>query len=94
MPNLSRKGDANTTGGTIMRGAKTVFANGIPVGLHTSQITPHSPWGKKPHPPHKAAKTTEGSPSVFCEGDPVLRVGSGNTCGHKITEGSENVFCP
>jgi uncharacterized Zn-binding protein involved in type VI secretion len=93
MPNLSRKGDKNTTGGQIVRGAGTVFANGIQVGLHVSLITPHSPFGR-PHPPHKAAKTTEGSPTVFCEGDPVLRVGSGNTCGHKIVEGSPDVFVP
>lgn len=93
MPQLSRQGDANTTGGKIMRGAGTVYANGIPVGLHTSQITPHAPFGK-PHPPHKAARTTDGSPTVFCEGDPVLRVGSGNTCGHSIIEGSPDVYCP
>jgi len=94
MPNLSRKGDKNTTGGKIIRGAGTVFANGIAVGLHVSEITPHEPWGKKPHPPHKNAKTTEGSPTVFAEGVPVLRVTSGNTCGHKIIEGSPDVFCP
>jgi uncharacterized Zn-binding protein involved in type VI secretion len=94
MPQLSRKGDQNTTGGQIVRGAGTVFCNGIPVGLHVSLITPHAPYGKKPHPPHKAAKTTEGSPTVFCEGDPVLRVGSGNTCGHRIVQGSDNVYCP
>lgn len=93
MPNLSRMGDKNTTGGKIIRGAKTVYANGINVGLHVSTITPHVPFGK-PHPPHKAAKTTDGSPTVFCEGDPVLRVGSGNTCGHRIVEGSPDVFCP
>lgn len=94
MPNLSRQGDANSTGGTIVRGAATVFANGIPVGLHVSTITPHAPWGKRPHPPHKAATTTEGSPTVICEGSNVLRVGSGNSCGHSITQGSPDVFCP
>jgi uncharacterized Zn-binding protein involved in type VI secretion len=93
MPQLSRKGDQNNAGGAIMRGAGTVFANGIPVGLHVSQITPHSPFGR-PHPPHNAAKTTQGSPTVFAEGDPVLRVGSGNTCGHSIAQGSSDVFCP
>jgi uncharacterized Zn-binding protein involved in type VI secretion len=93
MPQLSRKGDQNNAGGAIMRGAGTVFANGIPVGLHVSQITPHSPFGK-PHPPHNAAKTTQGSPTVFAEGAPVLRVGSGNTCGHSIAQGSSNVYCP
>lgn len=93
MAALSRVGDTNQPGGAIMRGAGTVFANGINVGLHVSQITPHAPFGR-PHPPHNAAKTTQGSPTVFAEGDPVLRVGSGNTCGHSIVQGSPDVFCP
>ncbi len=93
MPQLSRKGDQNQVGGKIIRGAATVFANGIPVGLHVSPITPHSPFGK-PHPPHKAAKTTDGSPTVITESCPTLRVTSGNTCGHSIVQGSPNVFCP
>lgn len=94
MAQLSRKGDANQEGGKIIRGAGTVFANGIPVGLHVSQITPHAPWGKKPHPPHKAASTTSASPTVFAEGAQVLKVGSGNSCGHSIVEGSPDVFVP
>lgn len=93
MAQLSRMGDANTTGGKIIRGAGTVFVNGIAVGLHVSDITPHAPYGR-PHPPHKAAKTTDGSPTVICEGVPVLRVGSGNTCGHKIVQGSPDVNVP
>lgn len=93
MAELSRQGDRNTTGGRIVRGAETVFANNKKVGLHVSKITPHAPWGK-PHPPHHAANTTEGSPTVFCEGVPVLRVGSGNTCGHSIVEGSPNINVP
>jgi uncharacterized Zn-binding protein involved in type VI secretion len=87
---LSRKGDKNTTGGKIERGAGTVFCNNKPVALHTSTITPHDP--KRDKQPHNKAKTTEGSPTVFAENVPVLRVGSGNTCGHKIVEGSDNVF--
>lgn len=94
MPQLSRLGDTNQPGGQILRGAGTVFANGIPVGLHVSGISPHAPFKRKIHPPHAAAKTTDGSPTVFAEGCPVLRVGSGNTCGHSIKEGSPNVFCP
>ena len=93
MPELSRVGDKNQTGGAIMRGAGTVFANGINVGLHVSQITPHAPWGP-PHPPHNAAKTTSASPTVFAEGDPVLRVTSGNSCGHSIVEGSPDIYVP
>ena len=93
MAKLSRKGDTNQVGGAIMRGAGTVFANGVPVGLHVSQITPHAPWGP-PHPPHQAAMTTNGSPTVFAEGVPVLKVGSGNSCGHSIVQGSPNVNVP
>ena len=93
MSKLSRVGDKNQEGGAIIRGAGTVFANGIKVGLHVSQITSHAPWGR-PHPPHDAATTTEGSPTVFAEGDPVLRIGSGNSCGHSIVEGSPDVFVP
>lgn len=88
MAKLSRKNDKNSGGGAIVRGAGTVFANGIPVGLHVSDITDH---GKKEH---DHAKTTEGSPTVFAESCPVLRVGSGNTCGHSIVEGSPDVYCP
>lgn len=94
MPNLSRLGDQNTAGGKILRGASSVFCNGIAVGLHVSGISPHAPYGKKQHPPHAAAKTTDGSPTVFCEGSPVLRIGSGNSCGHTIAQGSSDVFCP
>lgn len=89
MAQLSRKGDQNQAGGKIVRGASTVFANGIEVGLNVSDITSH-PGGSK----HKKAKTTEGSPTVFAEGVAVLRVGSGNTCGHKITQGSPDVYVP
>lgn len=88
MAKLSRKDDTNAVGGKIVRGAKTVFANGKPVGLNVSDITSH---GKNKH---KAAKTTEGSPSVYAEGVAVLRVGSGTSCGHKITQGSPDVNVP
>jgi len=89
MPKLSRKGDTDSGGGKIQRGASTVFCNGLPVALHTSDISKHPGGGK-----HNAAKTTEGSPTVFAEGVAVLRVGSGNDCGHPINQGSDNVFVP
>ena len=93
MPGLSRQGDKNQAGGAIVRGASTVVCNGIPVGLHVSDITPHAPFGK-PHPPHSAAKTTSASETVICEGSQVLRITSGNTCGHSIIGGSSDVFVP
>lgn len=93
MAQLSRKGDANQTGGKIIRGAGTVYCNGIPVGLHVSQISDHAPWGKRTQQ-HRAASTTSASPSVYAEGAQVLKVGSGNTCGHSIVEGSPDVYVP
>lgn len=84
---LSRKGDKNQAAGAIVRGAATVVCNGIPVGLHVSPITPHKPGGK-----HKAAVTTTASPDVICEGAPVLRITSGNSCGHSIIEGSPDTI--
>jgi uncharacterized Zn-binding protein involved in type VI secretion len=87
MAKLSRVGDANEVGGKILKGSGTVLANGKPVGLHVSPITPHR-RGKK----HKISKTVSGSPNVFVEGVPVLRVGSGTTCGHKIATGSSNIY--
>jgi uncharacterized Zn-binding protein involved in type VI secretion len=93
MPQLSRIGDVNQNGGAIVRGAGTVICNGIPVGLHVSPITPHPPSSRRDRS-HLNASTTDGSPTVFAEGCPVLRVTSGNTCGHSIVVGSPNVFCP
>lgn len=91
MPAISRIGDVNSAGGAIINGSSTVFANGIGVGLQSSVITPHPPYGL-PHPPHRAATTTNGSTTVFADGKPVLKVGSGVTCGHNIVQGSPNIF--
>lgn len=88
MAKLSRKGDANNGGGKLLTGAKTVFANGIAVAVHLSDLSPHGPG------PHAKSKTTDGSPTVFADGKPVVRVGSGNTCGHKIVQGSPDVNVP
>lgn len=90
MPKLSRQGDTNQAGGAIQRGAATVFANGTAVGLHVSQLTPHAPFIGS----HSTATTSSASPTVFCEGAQVLRVGSTNTCGHSIVTGSEDIFVP
>ena len=71
MAQLSRMGDLNNKGGKIVRGAKTVFANGIPVGLHVSPITPH-PAGTS----HQKAVTVTASPTVFAEGVYFVKVKS------------------
>ena len=90
MAKVSRLGDTNQEGGRILRGAKTVYVNGIPIGLHVSRISGH---GEDDHSDN-AAYTTDASPTVYAEGVAVLRVGSGNSCGHRIVKGSEDVFVP
>jgi uncharacterized Zn-binding protein involved in type VI secretion len=94
MAKISRVGDTNQEGGAIQRGAGTVFANGKQVGLKGSQLSAHAPYGKRAHPPHASATVTAGSPTVFAEGTPVARVGSSNSCGHSMVQGSDNVFVP
>lgn len=86
MAALSRIGDTNQAGGAIQQGAESVKVNGITVGTHVSSISPH--WRGRAH---LNAVTTSGSPDVFAEGKPVLRVGSGNSCGHSIDRGSPDV---
>lgn len=90
MAGISRVGDTNQVGGQLLRGAETVFVNGKPVALHVSDITSHA----NHKGPHKSSRTTSGSPSVFCEGAALVRVGSTTTCGHLIIVGSEDVNCP
>jgi uncharacterized Zn-binding protein involved in type VI secretion len=90
MPKLSRQNDQNSVGGKILRGSQTVLVDNMPAGLHVSKITPHAPFGP-PHPPHESSSTTNGSASILIDNVPVLMVGSGTTCGHKITTGSATV---
>lgn len=90
MPSIARDGDVNEEGGAIISGASTVFVNGILVGLVGDTITAHSPYGI-PHPPHAAPNVTDGSGTVFADGILVAWVGSGNSCGHSIVVGSDNV---
>jgi uncharacterized Zn-binding protein involved in type VI secretion len=93
MPQICRIGDTNEMKGAIVAGARTVFANGILVGQQGSKISPHAPWGKN-HGPHSSATITNGSPTVFADGIAVAKVGSGNSCGHHMAQGSPDVFVP
>jgi uncharacterized Zn-binding protein involved in type VI secretion len=93
MAQLSRVGDTNQTGGAIIGGASTVFANGKNVGQLGNSLTPHAPFGR-PHPPHARATVTSASPTVFANGIQVAKVGSSNSCGHSMVQGSPNVNVP
>jgi uncharacterized Zn-binding protein involved in type VI secretion len=93
MPAVQRDGDSNSAGGVVSGGAASVRVNGKPVTLEGNPVSSHAPWGR-PHPPHDHATTTDASPTVFADGEPVLRIGSGTSCGHSIAEGSGDIFVP
>ena len=87
---LSRIGDKNNGGGKLIRGATTVIAEGRPVALHVSPLTPHAP--KPTKQPHKRSVTIGGGGTVFVEGSPVVHVGMKTSCGHVIVQGCGNVI--
>jgi uncharacterized Zn-binding protein involved in type VI secretion len=91
MPAIARHDDINEEGGAVISGASTVFVNGRLVGQVGNTMTSHAPYGP-PHPPHDAATITDGSGTVIADGVAVAFVGSGNTCGHSIVVGSEDVI--
>lgn len=87
MAKISRLNDQTVMNGRIMRGAKTVFVNGRPVGLHTSPITPH-------YKEHYTSRTVKGVDTVYAENCKVLKVGTPTSCGHRVITGSSNVNVP
>jgi uncharacterized Zn-binding protein involved in type VI secretion len=84
---ICRFGDKNIVGGIVVGSAKTVFANFLPVAMVGDFVLPH-PKGHK----HLFSTIVTGSPTVFCEGRPVARVGSKALCKHPMVTGSFNVF--
>ena len=90
MPAIQRQGDQNSSGGAAGVGVASVRVNGKPVVVPGTSVTAHAPWGK-PHPPHAAATTTGGSATVRAGGQPIIRTGDTDTCGHARVGGSPNV---
>lgn len=83
MPNLSRRTDRNTAGGSITGPcAPSVIANGLAVSVPADGVTPHPCCGSSGCGAHCSAKTKGGSPSVYAEGKPVIRIADSDTCGH------------
>lgn len=89
---VCRVGDSNQEGGVIMRGSATVFADFQPVATVGAQISEHGPWDQYSHPPHVCSVVTDGNPTVLVEYRPIARVGSGNSCGHSMTQGAPTVL--
>lgn len=88
MPNVERNGDMNTGGGIATEGAKTVFVNGKRIMLPGMPVTPHDDCDDD----HCDALTQGGSDTVFAEGLPVIHVNDVDTCNHKRSTPSPNVF--
>jgi len=83
MPNVSRRTDRNTAGGSITGPCSpNVFINGLNVSLPNDSVTPHPCCGSDGCGAHCSAKTTGGSPTVFANGQPVIRISDTDTCGH------------
>ena len=74
--------------GFVAVGAKTVYANGLPVALLGSQCTyhgnPNNPKAPGFNPLCAHSAVTKGSPTVYVEGVPVARLGDVTLCGHFI----------
>ena len=91
MPAVVRQGDVNSAGGQAIGDlANTVLVNGVPCAVVGTVISPHAPWGP-PHPPHEAPTITTGESTVLVEGRIISIIGSGNTCGHVMAQGSPDV---
>ena len=94
MPNVEKSGDKNTGEGIALEGAKTVFVNGRNIMIPGMYVTPHK--GDEEHgtddDDHYDVRTAGGSDSVFAEGLPVIHSMDVDTCGHKRSEPSPDVF--
>ena len=89
MPAVHRLGDENDDDAEVYDIAQgTVYANGLLVSIDGSQVEGHD-TGE-----HDDPETANGSPTVFADGIAVARVGSGNSCGHHMIQGSPDVFVP
>ena len=94
MPGIVIKTDPNEVDGYVdSECSETVFVNGQPIALVGSVITEHEPWEpEEEHEPHKHARITTGSNSVFIEGKAVAIDGSECDCGHTVRATGSDVF--
>lgn len=92
MPAVVRRGDINDAAGPAANNlANTVLINGIPCAVVGTIIASHAPFGP-PHPPHEAPVITTGVNTVIVEGRVIAIVGSNNSCGHNMAQGSPDTI--
>ena len=92
MPAVERLGDINVAGGVALGGAKTVFVNGRPMMIPHQIVTPHPCCPNDGCDIHCNARTQGGSSTVVVEGKPVIHTDDNDTCGHKRSSPSPDVF--
>ena len=91
MPAVQRQGDPNSSGGINTSGVASVRVNGRPIVVPGISVTPHPCCGQNGCGIHCSAVTSGGSGSVRAGGNPVIRDGDSDTCGHSRTAGSATV---
>ena len=91
MPAVQRQGDPNGSGGINTSGVASVRVNGRPIVVPGISVTPHPCCGQNGCGIHCSAVTSGGSGSVRAGGNPVIRDGDSDTCGHSRTAGSATV---
>ncbi len=90
MPGVQRMGDANSAGGSIKTGDKSVLVNKRPVAVIGLLVTPHPPCPKGAS--HCAAKTSvKIARSVRVNKKPIIVTGDNDTCSHMRVGGSRDV---
>ena len=86
MPRVERVSDSNTGGGVIIKGASSVFVNGLALAIPNQPVSGHG------DDEHSGPVTTGGSSSVFVEGKPVIHNMDHDSCGDKRNGSCEDVF--
>lgn len=90
MASIQRVGDRNEAGGVILTGDSTVFLNGRQIAVQGAPVSPHPPC---PRPAsHCSAKTQSSNSTIYVNGKQVILSNDIDTCGHKRSGGSPDVF--
>ena len=96
MPAVSRLGDNSTGHGCfpptpiVVDVSGNIFVNSIACATVGSKHSTHS-CGLSVHPT-SSRNVSKGSPTVFCNGKPMARIGDTVACGDAVGQGSGNVF--
>ena len=87
-----RVGDTNAAGGIATAPRPTVLAQGVPLAMYASPVTPHPCCGVPGCEIHCVALITGGAPTVLAEMMPVHKVMDIDTCGHPRVTGAPTVL--